>query len=199
MNNSDIQELQNQLVELYQRAESEIKNSEYLFSQTNQETFEGLAFPVINELRYAGNHVIRAIDSDNADAAHENYNKAISHCVRAVYDVYDAQILYVLGEIAWFNKEYSKTVITNAIPNYIELLNEVSKIRDSYARRTDSKEEDWRLSLESLTRLKEILGTFNTARSELNKHICQKNWEWIISVVAILLSLTSLLMQWFGE
>ena len=63
---------------LYLSAENKIKHLEVVSRE--------MCVPSINELRYAGNHLLKALTSYSNDAKNEHLSKAKSHCKRAIYD-----------------------------------------------------------------------------------------------------------------
>lgn len=100
----------------YSRAESEIKTLE-VFSAS-------LIVPAINELRYAGRHILRAseyIDKNCEDAINE-ISSANEHCTRAYNDVCDASIVFFLKEIRYFEEKYEISLY--------EVLKDYGKIRE---------------------------------------------------------------------
>ena len=71
-----------EICRLYNTAESDLKN----IGRVEQE----LLITAVNQLRYAGQHLLRALDSDNADRIDSELDAAKRHCQRAIYDVNDS-------------------------------------------------------------------------------------------------------------
>lgn len=91
----------------FRRAERAIKRSERLTG--------ALPTAAINQLRYAGRHLL---DVD-ADATGVAAQKAINHCVRAWYDAFDVILLKQLEAIADFEEAgFPKDAILHYCPDY---------------------------------------------------------------------------------
>ncbi|MGI6087441.1 MAG: hypothetical protein ACOYCD_05765 [Kiritimatiellia bacterium] len=85
----------------------------------------------INQLRYAGRHIIDADADDITEKTRaEHYRKALNHCRRAAFDAREATAVYLLDKIQDFF-EQSKTCdidhITRFIPDYSDWLNKAAK------------------------------------------------------------------------
>ena len=73
--------------------------------------------PAINELRYAGHHVLQSI-SDEGVVDIEKFGQAESHCKRAMYEAAEAGIMFCLDYMKEFNSEFSDLVISEVIEDY---------------------------------------------------------------------------------
>jgi hypothetical protein len=60
----------------FSRAEEEIKKVEDLAGE--------VAIPAINELRYAGYHVLQALSGNSSEDQDEQFRRAKRHCERAI-------------------------------------------------------------------------------------------------------------------
>lgn len=105
-----------EIVDLFDEAERKVKEVE----QFSQE----LSVPSINELRYVGYHLARALCEDNADAVADQLKKARGHCQRAIYDAHEIGIIHMLEQIRAFKDGYQKSshVVVEVIPDYVDLL-----------------------------------------------------------------------------
>ena len=56
-----------------------------------------VAVPANNELRYAGHHLLQALDGQEQVTKPEGLRKAKNHCERAMYDAAQAGIWYTLS------------------------------------------------------------------------------------------------------
>jgi hypothetical protein len=63
------------LLNLFEQAETKIKNVEQI-------TSEGVLIPSINQLRYAGHHIVRSLLSDDAKERQAKRVKAINHLTK---------------------------------------------------------------------------------------------------------------------
>ena len=104
-----------EIVSLFDIAESKIKEIERLCGE--------LSIPSLNQLRYVGYHLTKAIAHDNEPHIFsEEIKCSKNHAKRAIYDTYEAGILYLLVEIKDFQLSSSNSSqLINALPNYMEL------------------------------------------------------------------------------
>ena len=80
-----------QIVGLFDQAENLLKEVEKVCGD--------LTVPSINQLRYVGYHIARAIVAQHDDSFFDELKKAENHCKRAIYDAYEVGILYFLDGI----------------------------------------------------------------------------------------------------
>lgn len=105
------------IVTLFEESEIKLKEVEQ-FTQD-------LSIPSINELRYAGYHLAKAIcyeETGDNNQLNCEIDKAKGHCKRAVYDAHEMGIIYVLEKIKLFNEQYTDhmSVVVEVMPNYSE-------------------------------------------------------------------------------
>ena len=135
----------------------------------------------INELRYAGRHVLNAI----AAAAHgdrEEESKQISrakgHCERAIYDAYDGAIFFHLQAFDEFREDYRLIIITEVLPDYVETLHRMEEAR-RFLEEARSKEDDratyYEQAGDHYAQIAETMAGLRTARVELNKKVAEYN------------------------
>lgn len=99
---------------LFKQAENKIKNLEEISSQ-------GVLIPSINQLRYAGYHIVRAVN--NKETSTEELSSVIRHIKRAIYDADEAIVIFYLESIKEFKENYlTNSFTTSVLPNYIEIL-----------------------------------------------------------------------------
>jgi hypothetical protein len=150
---------------LYNEAESFIKRVE-------NHRLE-LVFPAVNELRYAGHHLLNALAATDNPAKHDSeLRKAEGHCQRAMYEASESGLTYFLGLLHAFADDFRKVVITQVVPDYLEIL--------ALARETRSMLVEGRLErssaethasqyMEMFTKLESKIDILEVGRSELNK------------------------------
>lgn len=114
MNSEKKQQLQ-EIIDLFDEAELKIKEIERLCGE--------LTIPSLNQLRYVGYHLTKAIiHDDNQVVFDEELKCSKNHAKRAIYDTYEAGILYLLEKIEDFQlKTADSSQTINALPNYTEL------------------------------------------------------------------------------
>jgi hypothetical protein len=96
--------------QLFAKAEQCIKDIEH--------NSEGLDIPSINELRYFGWHLLKALTKNNL----EELNKAKNHAKRAIFDACEAQIVSNLTAIEKFQDDYRIVNVSEVLRNYSDLM-----------------------------------------------------------------------------
>lgn len=106
----------------FKRAEVAIKYFERMALSPN--------YQAINQLRYAGNHVVKALRTADDDLKSKQIDKAVGHCERAYYDVLDGLIVYLLHSIEQFQSKYAYSEIIRHIPDYRQCLRDAAYARE---------------------------------------------------------------------
>ena len=83
---------------------------------------EDIAFPAINQLRYAGHHLLKALVAESPARHENNMLDARKHCQRSMYDASEAGITYILNWLTGFRERHSGLSITETIPDYPKVL-----------------------------------------------------------------------------
>ena len=86
------------IVELFEKTEKILKEVETLNSK--------ISFPPINELRYAGYHLCRAISAQDEIEKNKQIQKAQNHGQRAFYDAHEIGIIFFLDAIEYFRNTF---------------------------------------------------------------------------------------------
>jgi len=103
------------IVTLFDQAEAQVKEIERLSSD--------LAIPSINQLRYVGYHIARALCADaGSETIDTEITKAKNHCQRAIYDAHEVGIIYLLQSIKLFKVRNAQKAGSTLIimPSYLE-------------------------------------------------------------------------------
>ncbi len=83
-----------------------------------------LVIPAVNELRYAGRHILSTYsclyENKNWEVFTEELRKAKSHSKRARYDAYQAGIYFYIDLVKKFRKTYQYIVFSDIIPDYVD-------------------------------------------------------------------------------
>lgn len=107
---------------LFSEAEKQVKKAE--------EVNRGIVIPSINELRYVGYHIVKALLSEDETILDQELKKAEGHAKRAIYDASEAQIIFYLEKAEEFQKRHIRSdSITDIIPNYVNLLRQLEDIK----------------------------------------------------------------------
>ena len=112
------------LLDLFEQAETKIKNFELI-------TSEGLFIPSINQLRYAGYHIVRSLLNDDEKELQAERVKAINHVKRAIYDIDESLLIYYIESAANFKEKYNDSGFTTEVvtdyPEKLAMLDEANK------------------------------------------------------------------------
>ena len=176
----------------FKNAESRIKNAELL----NQK----LSIPSINELRYAGHHLLKATQEIEELKILEELDKANRHTKRSYYDAIEASLLYKLKEIQQFDEEYriipeTLTVIHDYNSKISKISNIVEKIQEIDA---ETREEKYKIIDKYYNSIKEINNEFKMSVSTIvnlidrNEQIQQKEHRKFI--ITILLAIVAIVV-----
>lgn len=152
-----------------------------------------VAIPAINELRYAGYHLLQAIGDDGTISKDEQFRRAISHCERAMYEAAEAGINSVLVWIDQFREDYKNIVVKDVVDDYARILAHTRKAQDLIARgRSDQMSSSDRVSryMETFRQLREYSELLEASRDDLNAKLSEQvrdKRRFIIRCLLILL------------
>ena len=139
--------------ELYDEAEKALKKYERI----------GLDNLVssINELRYAGHHVLVVETTKDGERKEEHLFKAARHCKRAIYDAKEATIIHLLEVVASF-REYgvSEAEISSIVPDWPKFMKaviEAQRILETAGHAKDADPELLDSAIETLLSARETL------------------------------------------
>ena len=177
--------------DLYNTAEQFIKEVEICQSE--------LPIPAINELRYAGHHLLKGLVESDEEEALKSIADAEDHCNRAMYEASEAGIGYLLDTLKAFQTDYKDIPIQPIVPDYLSVRETAeeaaNKLTAGRVNRTSPKEHasEYMCMFRALRKGMEQL---EVARDELNK---VRDRQWIndrrfmvglaISVVGVSLAL----------
>ncbi|MDG4574830.1 MAG: hypothetical protein P9C36_05730 [Defluviicoccus sp.] len=178
--------------DLFRDAERQIKRAEEISGE--------LAIPAVNELRYAGWHLLEALCSGDPDNAVEQLARARRHCQRAIFDASDTSIIYLLEKIRTFQDDYRRFVISDVIPDYSILKKTISSTRHKIekAREGNDRRESYYLeAASSVGQLKDIGDRLDDSREELNKAVRRQNREtfkfWLMAILTAVAAVAAVL------
>ena len=152
-----------------------------------------VAIPAINELRYAGYHLLQSIGDDGSISNEEQFRRAISHCERAMYEAAEAGINSVLVWIDQFREDYKNIVVKDVVDDYARILAHTRKAQDLIARgRSDQMSSSDRVSryMETFRQLREYSELLEASRDDLNAKLSEQvrdKRRFIIRCLLILL------------
>ena len=180
----------------FKAAEKHLKSAENLVRFLNPAGesgyFRGLLFPVVNELRYAANHAVRAVEAASEGEREECFAEAKRHCFRASYDAFDAQLQYLIGECNLFQHDFRRVPIGPIINGYQDDCKTLNELKVIDYRHSGNREGHWEEMAKHVETLKPILEKWNTGRDELNK-ILQKEqferWYKTLGMIGVLVAI----------
>jgi hypothetical protein len=169
MTNEEKQEKFKTIQNLFKVAEQKIKEIE---------RFEGSLFiPSVNQLRYVGYHLIKALCSEDEDSFKVEIDKAENHCHRAIYDAHELGILFYLEKIKIFQENYknSLAIVREVIPTYVnDLVNaeQARKFIDVVDHGSiNTRNEYYRQSEPYYVQLGEIVLRLNVSEPEIQERV----------------------------
>ena len=185
--------------DLYNEAEVDLKS----YGRENNRLF----VPGVNQLRYAGQHLVRALGATDEQAARSNLDAAERHAQRALYDINDAAIQYHLAGITRIRTQYF--VNLNAIvPNYQKVVDAVRSARKNLERvsneHKDNREQFYKEAREHVAKLHDAHETMKDAIPDIASEMKRQNAKtrlmragiWL-AVIALLLNFARFLVSLF--
>lgn len=154
--------------ELYDEAEGFITEISSLW--------DGLDATAINQLRYAGRHLLDSLTGKTSVSSEEEYERAVRHVKRAIFDALDSGIIYCLQKIELFKNDYRKIEITT--PGYLDIISSARKAKqllDEARNNSETRHEYYREAREHFKELKEVCEKLEDARPEQNKRLDSRN------------------------
>lgn len=168
---SDYPEFQDRLARL--KKEYDIADQ---LSRDVQSFVQKAGVPAINELRYAGHHLLSSLTEPETTPEFE-LDRAIAHCQRASYDASEAGLFVAFKKVQKFKDDYANFPITGVVSDWVEILEKCdaanAAITSSRAR-GDDRGSDYTKHKETFRELVTLCGRLDHARIELNKLIQDK-------------------------
>lgn len=158
----------------YGRLLAAYKKAEDLLHSLGIETGEGIDTTAINELRYAGRHVLNGLNAADVDDRSREFRRAEDHCERALYEAYDSAIFFYFRSFDQFKEDYARVPIGDTIPDSIDIeasMREARKFLET-ARRDETKRAAY--YEQAATQHQAVSAAWNrldAARGELNKAV----------------------------
>ncbi len=171
------------------------------FCREVQGFVEELGIPAVNEMRYAGYHLLAALTDDGSLASPDELTKAINHANRACYEASEAGILYALDQISIFKDDYSTVVIGETVPAYHAILRDadtaLAKVTQERSYGDDRLADHCDL-MEKFKLLKAHCETSDLGRDEMNKRVRKDSQDGRRFVVGTIIAAGILLAAIFG-
>ena len=126
-------------LEDYRRLRDEYDTADKVLSEV-QAFVDEAGVPAINELRYAGYHLLNTIIPANGEGPpHEELTRAVNHCKRATYEASEMGLLTAFDKVTAFKATYEQVVVSQVVNDWQEILTKCDIYRDEItaARRTE--------------------------------------------------------------
>lgn len=156
--------------------------------------------PAVNELRYAGYHLLNSlVPLNDKTSAQDELTRAINHCKRATYEASEMGILTAFDKVSMFKSDYSQVVVSQVVPDWQQILTKCDLCRDEItsARQTgDDRSIDHGRFRDSFIELVGICRRLDHARDDLNNLIEVKRTEarrfsvnFVLAIVALVVAI----------
>jgi hypothetical protein len=142
--------------------------------------------PSVNELRYAGRHLLQYLVNKKED----DYEESKAHILRAIYDARDMLLLLYYEKIKEFEKSYKSVSISSSIANWVQIRVKLNKIKtlsaDPEFKNKNREEFD-----KTYNEVKDIWTLMDAAIPELDKQLNSSRKNTIITIVSIAVAIIS--------
>jgi DNA repair exonuclease SbcCD ATPase subunit len=156
------------LHKIWKNAEARAKRTEVVQTE--------VCVPVINELRYAGYHLLSALSAATEDETAQELDKCKRHCERGYYDAIEAEVLVYLEYFKVFQEDYRLIPIEIPGLDYLGVCGRARETQDaiSEARKDNESRGDFYGRLDGLCDdLNKNVRRLEDARLELNKRLAE--------------------------
>lgn len=172
--------------EMYQEAEDAIKIVEHAHNK-------GMITPAINELRYAGNHILKGLSAENDEQQTEEFVRAERHCQRAIYDAIEVGALDCFAVFDVFQDDYRLVEVAKICPDYHDILDIVEGARKFVRNAQKSEKEQFYKELqERYQQLKDATDKLERRRPQINIAMTKRRRRGYVLVSGLLVALLTL-------
>ena len=176
-----------EIKELYNTAEADLKN-------VGREK-QAIAVTGINQCRYVGQHLLRALTSSDKDIIDQNLNAARRHAQRAIYDINDSGIQYYIEAINDIRLKHFPTVdFAAVIQNYNEIIDAIGESKsfiETTASSLEDREQFYKDSREHLSKLQKYHTILVEYRPDLVRAVNKENKKKLITWIALAVTAVS--------
>jgi hypothetical protein len=195
------------LKKVWDEAEDKLKRTERMKGN--------LTIPAVNELRYAGFHLLKALNVEDETVSEDNFKRAEKHCKRAGYDSVEAEVLFHSSTLRQFKEDYRMVKIEVSGLDYVGIrhrANTTMALVHEARKDEETREQYYERLVGHCDTLREDVERLDAARDELNKIVVQgesdqlgriddrqrdKRKTRITLVVAIALAVVGWAVAWF--
>jgi len=191
----EIQAAKQAFAQAFDEAEQALKSFEL-------ESLKGLVFPAVNELRYAGRHLVRSLNEDSPKEQLKQIESGAGHARRAIYDVYDAKTLYYFEQCIKFEEDYAKVLSFFNTADFKQDREALQKIKEDLAAISREARETYLEKVKDYSEsVKKIYVKWNEHRKELNNFIFlerEKGMRHRLAIITIIIGIPSALYAIFN-
>ncbi|MBF0098191.1 MAG: hypothetical protein HQM04_14895 [Magnetococcales bacterium] len=184
-----------ELKQYYDAAEATLKEGECAQN--------AISTPAINELRYAGQHLLRYLtgstepslepDDDDGDDEWEN---AAKHCKRAMFDAAEAPVQFYMKQIRVFQEDYRKEVVTDVVAGYVKMMVRVDAINQEVSAIAKGSRQKFAEKVRNhVQELADINSQLRVAREELNKKITLRKKQERLVYLGLFLTVVGIIAK----
>jgi hypothetical protein len=148
-----------------------------------QRADEEVVIPAINQLRYAGRHIFEYLADPNHEDSQKHLNEIDAHISRATFDALEAGVLFLLGEVKEFKAFARLVTVTDVIPNYLDYMKDVRKIKVYLA---GIENRDFRDDTDKLYQMYKELEEICHSLEDAKEEIAKKFNIWRIGIMIAL-------------
>lgn len=166
------------------------------FCKEVQAFVEEAGIPAINEMRYAGYHLLGALGDGGHIENVQELAKARNHAMRASYEAGEAGILCALDLISAFKTDYQNIEVAPVIPHYTQVLRDAQAAQQRVIAERDHGDDrdiDYAEFIATFQTLKGHCGTLDVAREELNKTVKRERREARRFIINALLAVAAVI------
>ena len=151
-----------EICDLYNTAEADLKNVGRIK--------DTLIVTGVNQLRYAGQHLSRALAGTDSDKINDNLISAAKHAKRAIFDVNDSAIHFYLTRINHIRtKDFPRVDFSSIVDQYGEVQKAIREAREHLDITEESqsdREKYYETAREHVHRLKDAHDTIESYRDD---------------------------------
>ena len=139
---------------------------------------DGVDTAAVNELRYAGKHILDGLLAEDENERDEQFQRAHRHCERAVYEAYDSAIFYYFDQFGRFKDDYRMIVVSEVIADFVsieKLMQDARNFLETARRNSNARGDYYKQATEWYERVSEAGKRLDAGREELNKKVDQYN------------------------
>ena len=154
------------------------KKAEDTIHSLGIETDEGVDTAAVNELRYAGRHILDGLNAEDSDERGKQFRRAEDHCERAMYEAYDSAIYYHFAYFHSFKKDYSRIPISDTLPDFISMEETIQKAKrflETARQDEDNRQGYYEQAATVYEGIEQVTSRLEAARDELNKKVMEYN------------------------